>query len=87
MGKAKVLGEFMNAMAMMQFAPQNTMYGDVCGNIFYPRAGRAPIHPDGYDWTRPVPGNTSKTELLKPTWYQKEELMKNLGSKKELRLP
>jgi hypothetical protein len=49
------------AMATMGFYPQNVMFGDAEGNIWYVRAGRAPIHPDGHDWNRPVPGNTSAT--------------------------
>jgi acyl-homoserine lactone acylase PvdQ len=44
--------------------PQNVMYGDVYGNIYYQRTGLVPIRPKGYDWTRPVPGDTSRTEWL-----------------------
>jgi acyl-homoserine-lactone acylase len=44
--------------------PQNAMYGDVHGNIYYQRTGLVPIRPEGYDWTRPVPGDTSKSEWL-----------------------
>jgi acyl-homoserine-lactone acylase len=64
MGKAKNLAEFLNAVGMLQFMPQNVMYGDVYGNMYYVRTGRVPIRPDGYDWRRPVPGNTSATEWL-----------------------
>ncbi|MDX1384080.1 MAG: penicillin acylase family protein, partial [Thermoanaerobaculia bacterium] len=42
--------------------PQNVMVADTAGNIYYQRTGRVPIRPDGYDWSRPVPGTTSATE-------------------------
>jgi acyl-homoserine-lactone acylase len=42
--------------------PQNVMVADSSGNIYYHRTGRVPKRPDGYDWTRPVPGDTSSTE-------------------------
>jgi acyl-homoserine-lactone acylase len=42
--------------------PQNVMVADTSGNIFYVRAGRVPVRPDGYDWSRPVDGSTSATE-------------------------
>jgi acyl-homoserine-lactone acylase len=44
--------------------PQNLVMGDSSGNIFYVRAGKTPIRPPGYDWTGPVPGNTSATAWL-----------------------
>jgi len=62
--RARNLDEFKAAMAMNQWMQQNIMYADVDGNIFYVRAGRVPIRPKGYDWLRPVPGNTSATEWL-----------------------
>jgi acyl-homoserine lactone acylase PvdQ len=37
------------------------MAGDVHGNTFYVRNGRVPIRPSGFDWTKPVLGNTSET--------------------------
>jgi acyl-homoserine lactone acylase PvdQ len=36
----------------------------VYGNIYYQRTGLVPVRPKGYDWTRPVPGDTSATEWL-----------------------
>jgi acyl-homoserine lactone acylase PvdQ len=64
MNKARDLGDFLKAMSMLQLMPQNTMYTDVYGNSYYQRTGRVPIRPSGYDWSKPVPGNTSKTEWL-----------------------
>ncbi len=64
MNTAQNLGEFLKALSMLQLMPQNLMYADIHGNTYYQRSGRVPIRPKGYDWKRPVPGNTSKTEWL-----------------------
>ena len=64
MGKATNLGEFMQALSLFQFMPQNLMYGDIYGNMYYLRTGMVPIRPKGYEWDRPVPGNTSQSEWL-----------------------
>ena len=58
------LAEFDAAMAMNQLMEQNIMYADVDGNIRYIRTGRVPIRPPGFDFTKPVPGDTSKSEWL-----------------------
>ena len=44
--------------------PQNVMVADAAGNIYYHRTGRVPRRPEGYDWSRPVPGHTSQVEWL-----------------------
>jgi acyl-homoserine-lactone acylase len=62
MARANNLGEFLNAMRANQSLPQNLMYADVYGNIYYLRAGRVPVRPPGFEWDRPVPGWTSRTE-------------------------
>lgn len=64
MNKAENIGDFLRAMSMAQLMPQNVMYADIHGNTYYQRTGRVPIRPDGYDWTRPVPGDTSESEWL-----------------------
>jgi acyl-homoserine-lactone acylase len=61
---ATTLDEFKAALAMNQLMPQNVMYGDVHGNIWYCRTGMVPIRQPGYDYLRPLPGYTSKTEWL-----------------------
>ena len=53
-----------DAMATLQVFPQNVMVADTSGNIYYQRTGRVPRRPDGYDFSRPVDGSTSKTEWL-----------------------
>ncbi len=62
MGTARNLGEFKAAIGMLQLMEQNTMYADVEGNIFYCRTGRVPMRPEGFDFSKPVPGNTSRSE-------------------------
>jgi acyl-homoserine-lactone acylase len=62
MGTARNLGEFKAAIGMLQLMEQNTMYADVKGNIFYCRTGRVPVRPEGFDFSKPVPGNTSRSE-------------------------
>lgn len=61
---AKDSDEFYEALRMDHLMEQNIMYGDRRGNIGYARVGRTPIRPEGYDWTKPVPGNTKATEWL-----------------------
>jgi len=59
---SKNVTEFRAALAMAQYHPQNVMVACVDGDIYYQRTGRVPIRPDGIDYSRPVPGNTSQTE-------------------------
>jgi acyl-homoserine lactone acylase PvdQ len=64
MSTAKSLADVKHALSMFQVMEQNIMIGTVEGDIFYLRNGRVPIRPKGFDWTRPVPGNTSASEWL-----------------------
>jgi acyl-homoserine-lactone acylase len=50
------------AVEQLNMYPQNIMAADTAGNIFYIRAGRVPVRPEGYDWSLPVDGSTSATE-------------------------
>jgi len=61
MATSKTVKEFYDAIGMGQFNPQNIMFADIHGDIGYVRSGATPIRPEGYDWSRPVPGDTSKT--------------------------
>lgn len=45
-----------------QVFPQNVMVADTSGNIYYHRTGRVPKRPQGYDWSKPVPGGTAATQ-------------------------
>ena len=58
---SKTSQEFFQAVGTGEFNPQNIMFADVKGDIGFVRCGVTPIREEGYDWTRPVPGNTSKT--------------------------
>ncbi len=49
-------------LALLQLFPHNVMVADNSGNIYYQRTGRVPRRPEGYDWSRPVDGSTTKTE-------------------------
>jgi acyl-homoserine-lactone acylase len=53
---ARTLGEAKQALAMLQFMPQNIMVGTVEGDIYYLRNGRVPIRPKGCDAFRVLPG-------------------------------
>ncbi len=61
MAKAKDIHEFNERLAAHQYNEQNVMSADIQGNISYVRNGATPIRPDGFDWSRPVDGTTSKT--------------------------
>jgi len=61
---ARNVEEFRKGLDLNQTMPQNIMVADTSGKIYYQRAGRVPVRPDGYDFSRPVDGSTSKTEWL-----------------------
>ncbi len=61
---ARDLDELKAALTMNQLMEQNFMAADLEGNIVYVRTGRVPIRPQGYDFSKPVPGHTSKSEWL-----------------------
>lgn len=58
---AKDYSDVVRGLEGNQVFPQNVMVADSAGNIYYHRTGRVPIRPEGYDWSRPVPGDTSAT--------------------------
>lgn len=64
MATARNLAEMKKALGMLMLMEQNIMVATVEGDTFYLRNGRVPIRPKGFDWRRPVPGNTSATEWL-----------------------
>ncbi len=61
---ASNITDFRKGLDMCQLMPQNVMAADTSGNIYYQRTGRVPIRPEGYDYSLPVDGSTSKTEWL-----------------------
>lgn len=58
---ARNVAEAKDAMRKLGIYTNNLMVGDSSGNSWFLRAGRTPRRPDGFDWTKPVPGNTSKS--------------------------
>ncbi|MBW2366608.1 MAG: penicillin acylase family protein [Deltaproteobacteria bacterium] len=61
LGLAKNVREAREALSGLGMFSQNVLVGDKAGESFYVRIGRTPRRPEGYDWTHPVPGNTSET--------------------------
>jgi acyl-homoserine lactone acylase PvdQ len=64
MNTARNLADIKKALAMFQVMEQNIMVATVDGDLFYIRNGRVPIRAKGFDWTKPMPGNTSASEWL-----------------------
>lgn len=61
---ARNITEAKEAFKILGMFPQNLMVGDHEGNSYYVRLGKTPKRPSGYDWNRPVPGNTSESAWL-----------------------
>ena len=61
MNRARSIGELRDALKTLGMFPQNLMAIDDRGHGYYLRAGKTPRRPAGYDWSGPVPGNTSAT--------------------------
>ncbi len=57
--KAGSFEEFREILAMRQNPSTNTLYADRQGNIAYWHGNFLPIRNDSFDWSKPVPGNTS----------------------------
>jgi acyl-homoserine lactone acylase PvdQ len=64
MVQAKTAEEFRKALGRDSLMEQNITFADRDGNIGYVRVGRTPKRPEGFDWNKPVPGNTSKSKYL-----------------------
>jgi acyl-homoserine-lactone acylase len=62
MATARNLAEMKNALSMLELMEQNIMVATVEGDIYYVRNGRVPVRPAGYNWNRPVVGNTAASE-------------------------
>ncbi|MEE9608960.1 MAG: acylase, partial [Myxococcota bacterium] len=61
MNKARDFAEWKEAMGVAALPMFNTVYADRVGNIYYVYNARLPLRAEGYDWSSPVPGNTSET--------------------------
>jgi acyl-homoserine lactone acylase PvdQ len=60
--RASTVAEFQHSLRHQARSTVNLGCADVEGNIGYVWLGRAAKRPPGFDFTRPVPGNTSATE-------------------------
>lgn len=61
MNRARSIDELRDALQTLGMWPQNLMAVDDQGHGYYLHAGKTPRRPSGYDWSGPVPGNTSAT--------------------------
>jgi len=61
MNKATNLAEWQKAVSTLALPTFNVGYADKDGNIFYLYNGDMPVRPEGYDWQKTVPGDTSAT--------------------------
>ncbi|CAM1350068.1 penicillin acylase family protein [Tenacibaculum insulae] len=61
MNKASNFKEFKNALEMRGIAALNIVYADKEDNIYYVSNGSFPKRDPNYDWSKVLPGNTSKT--------------------------
>ena len=64
MTTARNADEFYKAVGMNQLMEQNILWADTEGTIQYVRSGRAPIRPEGFNWSAPVPGDTDAAKWL-----------------------
>lgn len=62
MASAQTLDEFLEAVSLFTFPPQNLIVATADGDIFYLLNGRTPRRNPKFDWSLPVPGWTSETE-------------------------
>jgi penicillin amidase/acyl-homoserine-lactone acylase len=60
MNKARSFDEWLDAMRMMSLPMFNYTYADA-QNIYYVYNALLPLRAEGYDWTRYLPGDTSRT--------------------------
>ena len=61
MNKASNFKEFKSALEMRGIAALNIVYADKEDNIYYVSNGSFPVRNPNYDWSKVLPGNTSKT--------------------------
>jgi len=61
MNRATSFDQWLDAMRMNALPMFNVGYADADGHVFYLYNARLPIRAQGYDWSRVVPGNTSRT--------------------------
>jgi acyl-homoserine-lactone acylase len=61
MNKAQNFTQFKKALQMTAITGFNIVYADKYDTIFYVSNGKIPLRNSRYDWTKVLPGNTTKT--------------------------
>jgi acyl-homoserine lactone acylase PvdQ len=61
MANARDMYAFRTAMSDQGLLPASITAADASGNLFYVRNGLTPVRDEHYDWSKPVPGNSSAT--------------------------
>lgn len=61
MNKARNFQEWSDAMSLLAMPMFNTAYADREGNIHYVYNGALPVRDEAYDWTKYLPGDTTRT--------------------------
>jgi len=72
MNKARNMKEWLAAMKIRAIPCFNCGYADRDGNIMYLYNALIPLRNENYNWTRPVPGNTSETVWSKYIPFNKQ---------------
>ncbi len=80
MNRAKNLSEWEDALRMATLPMFNCVYADREGNILYHYQALLPLRDEGYDWSKRLPGNTSKTLWSSYLAYDRLPRVKNPAS-------
>ena len=77
MNKASSMAQWEQAVRMATLPMFNCTYADKEGNILYHYQALLPMRAKGYDWTKELPGDTSKTLWTEYLPYDKLPRVKN----------
>lgn len=77
MNKARNFAEFKEALKMTAIPGFNIVYADANDTIYHLGNAKLPVRTEGYDWSKTLPGNTSKT--LTSNYHPLEDLPSNLN--------
>jgi len=77
MNRAKNMKEWIDAMKIRSIPCFNCGYADREGNIMYLYNALIPVRNEKYDWSKPVPGNTSETLWTEYIPFEKQPMVIN----------
>jgi penicillin amidase/acyl-homoserine-lactone acylase len=80
MNRAKNINEWEQAIRLGTLPMYNCTYADREGNILYLYQALLPLRNEGYDWSKYLPGNTSRTLWTKYLPYERLPRVKNPAS-------